>query len=88
MGLVDFLVPPEQLHKEAQSYALMLTKKPAEALPLLGVPLLKEEDFPSMKACKWNTKPLYGWREPQISKKAFAHFLKNANQTGLKRLRE
>ncbi len=35
MGLVDFLVPPEQLHKEAQSYALMLTKKPAEALAVI-----------------------------------------------------
>ncbi|MBI4561330.1 MAG: enoyl-CoA hydratase/isomerase family protein [Candidatus Rokubacteria bacterium] len=32
IGLVDFVVPAEQLHQEAQAYALTLTRKPAEAL--------------------------------------------------------
>jgi enoyl-CoA hydratase len=32
MGLVDFVVPPDQLRKEVQAYALALSRKPAEAL--------------------------------------------------------
>jgi enoyl-CoA hydratase len=32
MGLVDFVVPPERLHGEAEAYAAALARKPAEAL--------------------------------------------------------
>ena len=32
IGLVDFVVPPERLREEAQSYAAALARKPAEAL--------------------------------------------------------
>lgn len=32
MGLVDFVVPPEQLRKEVQAYAVALSRKPEEAL--------------------------------------------------------